>query len=397
MEKKYLIVNPGSASRKYAVYLDGIEIFRTHFERENGGFVVAKKNADHEEKIKISEREFDESAEKTLAFLIADGIIADKNEISAVGFRIVASGDYFIKTKLIDGEYVKKLTEVQEMAPLHISAALSEIQKFTALIRGVPFVGVSDSAFHATMPEKARLYALPIEITRELGIYRFGYHGISVQSVLRTARELIGKIPSRIIVCHLGSGSSITAVKDGKCLDTSMGFTPLEGAVMGTRPGDIDAGALIYLAKKLNLSPGELDEFLNHKCGLFGLSGKTNDVRELIALSEKGDENAKLALEIFVYRVQKYIGAYFAALGGLDLLVFTAAIGERSAIIRDLICQGLGALGIKIDGEKNSRMVEKDGFIETGESAVKIAAIKTDEMAEIAREMINLNRLKARE
>jgi len=391
MEKKYLIVNPGSASRKYAVYLDGIEIFRTHFERENGGFVVAKKNADHEEKIKISEREFDESAEKTLAFLIADGIIADKNEISAVGFRIVASGDYFIKTKLIDGEYVKKLTEVQEMAPLHISAALSEIQKFTALIRGVPFVGVSDSAFHATIPEKARLYALPIEITRELGIYRFGYHGISVQSVLRTARELIGKIPSRIIVCHLGSGSSITAVKDGKCLDTSMGFTPLEGVVMGTRPGDVDAGALIYLAKKLNLSPGELDEFLNHKCGLFGLSGKTNDVRELIALSEKGDENAKLALEIFVYRVQKYIGAYFAALGGLDLLVFTAAIGERSAIIRDLICQGLGALGVKIDGEKNSRMVEKDGFIETGESTVKIAVIKTDEMAEIAREMINLN------
>ena len=166
---------------------------------------------------------------------------------------------------------------------------------------------------------------------------------------------------------------------------------------MGTRPGDVDAGALIYLAKKLNLSPAELDEFLNHKCGLFGLSGKTNDVRELIVLSEKGDENAKLALEIFVYRVQKYIGAYFAALGGLDLLVFTAAIGERSAIIRNLICQGLGALGVKIDGEKNSRMVEKDGFIETGESTVKIAVIKTDEMAEIAREMINLNRLKARE
>lgn len=391
MEKKYLIVNPGSASRKYALYIGAIEAFQAYFEAEDGGFVVTKKNADHEEKIKISEREFDESAEKTLAFLIADGIIADKNEISAVGFRIVASGDYFIKTKLIDGEYVKKLTEVQEMAPLHISAALSEIQKFTTLIKGVPFVGVSDSAFHAAMPEKARIYALPIEITRELGIYRFGYHGISVQSVLRIARELIGKIPSRIIVCHLGSGSSITAVKDGKCLDTSMGFTPLEGVVMGTRPGDVDAGALIYLAKKLNLSPGELDEFLNHKCGLLGLSGKTNDVRELIVLSKKGDENARRALEIFVYRVQKYIGAYFAALGGLDLLIFTAAIGERSAIIRDLICQELEALGVKIDNEKNSRTIEKDGFIESGESAVKIAAIKTDEMAEIAREMIGLN------
>lgn len=391
MEKKYLIVNPGSASRKYAFYSEGIEIFRTHFERENGGFIVTKKSAAHEEKTRISEREFDESAAKTFAFLIADGIIADKNEISAVGFRIVAPGDYFIKTKLIDGEYVKKLTEVQEMAPLHISAALSEIQKFTALLKDVPFVGVSDSAFHATMPEKARLYALPIEITRELGIYRFGYHGISVQSVLRTAQELIGEIPSRIVVCHLGSGSSITAIKDGKCLDTSMGFTPLEGVAMGTRPGDVDAGVLIYLAKKLNLSPSKLDEFLNHKCGLLGLSGKTNDVRELIALKEGGDANAKLALEIFVYRVQKYIGAYFAALGGLDLLVFTAAIGERSAIIRNLICQELEALGVKIDGEKNTRTIEKDGFIESGESTVKIAVIQTDEMAEIAREMIGLN------
>lgn len=387
MELTRLVINPGSASKKYALYVNGREVFRAHFEAEGRGFVVTKMSRRGEEKIKITGREFADSAAKVLGLLKSDGLISKKSDIDAIGFRVVAAGGYFIKTRIIDRQYLKKLTECRETAPLHVSAAVSEIKKFLALFPRARLVGMSDSAFHAAMPERARLYAIPLAASRRFGIYRYGYHGISVQSVLNTARKLLGRLPRRIIVCHLGSGASITAVRNGKCVDTSMGFTPLEGLVMGTRGGDIDAGALVYLSKKLGFSPAELDEFLNKKCGLLGISGKTADVRELLKESEKGDRKAKLALEMFVYRIQKYIGAYFAILGGLDLLVFTAAIGERSSIVRRLICGGLEPLGLKLDEKKNKAMTERNGFISQSKSPVRVAVIKTDEMREIARNM----------
>lgn len=405
--KKYLIINLGSASKKYSLYEDEREVFRAHFERENGDFVVTESVGEARDKNKISQEEYEHSGKRLLDVLVSKNIIKDAGEIAALGFRVVAPGEYFAKVRTIDAEYREKLKEAYEIAPLHISAVLKGIEEFVNLLPSMPMIGVSDSAFHATIPETARLYALPIEDSRKYGLYRYGYHGISVASVLNTAKEILGNLPSRVIVCHLGSGSSITAVKDGRSIDTSMGFTPLEGVVMATRTGDIDPGALLYLGKKLNLSFDGLDEYLNHKCGLIGLSGKESGVRELIELEKQGDENAKTALDVWAYRVKKYIGAYTAALGGLDLLIFTATIGERSFIMRERICEGLENLGIAIDKEKNNRLDGgKSGFIENGPTPfadnmnsarsairegcgmpVKVAVITTDEMKQIAKEI----------
>lgn len=386
--KKYLIVNLGSASKKYSLYEDEREVFRAHIEKEDSDFVVTESVGDVRDKSKISQEEYEHGGERLLDVLVSKNIIKDTGEIAALGFRVVAPGEYFVKVRTIDAEYREKLKEAYEIAPLHIEAVSKGIEEFVNLLPSTPMIGVSDSAFHATIPEMARLYALPIEDSRKYGLYRYGYHGISVASVLNTVKEMLGDLPSRVIVCHLGSGSSITAVKDGKSIDTSMGFTPLEGVVMATRSGDIDSGALLYLGKKLNLSFDGLDEYLNHKCGLLGLSGKEGGVRELIELEKQGDQNAKMALAVWVYRVKKYIGAYTAVLGGLDLLIFTATIGERSFVMRERICEGLENLGIAIDKEKNNQLNGgKSGFIENGTLPVKVSVITTDEMKQIAREI----------
>lgn len=387
--KKYLIINLGSASKKYSLYEDEREVFRAHFEMENSDFVVTESVGEAHEKTKISQEEYEHSGKRLLSVLVSKNIIKDTGEIATLGFRVVAPGEYFVKVRTIDAEYREKLKEAYEIAPLHIEAVLKGIEEFVNLLPSMPMIGVSDSAFHATIPETARLYALPIEDSHKYGLYRYGYHGISVASVLNIAKEMLGDLPPRVIVCHLGSGSSITAVKDGKSIDTSMGFTPLEGVVMATRTGDIDPGALLYLGKKLNLSFDGLDEYLNHKCGLLGLSGgKESGVRELIELEKAGDQNAKTALDVWAYRVKKYIGAYTAALGGLDLLIFTATIGERSFIMRERICDGLGNLGIAIDKEKNNQLDGgKSGFIENGPLPVKVVVVTTDEMRQIAKEI----------
>lgn len=386
--KKYLIINLGSASKKYSLYEDEREIFRCHFEKENGDFVATESVGEAHSKNKISQEEYDHGGKRLLDVLILKNIIKDAGEIAALGFRVVAPGEYFVKVRTIDAEYREKLKEAHEIAPLHIEAVLEGIEEFVNLLPQTSMIGVSDSAFHTTIPEVARLYALPIEDSRKYGLYRYGYHGISVASVLNTTKEMLGDLPPRVIVCHLGSGSSITAVSDGKSIDTSMGFTPLEGIVMATRSGDIDPGALLYLGKKLNLSFDGLDEYLNHKCGLLGLSGKESGVRGLIELENQGDENAKTALAVWAYRVKKYIGAYAAALGGLDLLIFTATIGERSFVMRERICEGLENLGIAIDKEKNTQLDgDKSGFIENGALPVRVAVITTDEMKQIAKEI----------
>ncbi len=386
--KKHLIVNPGSASRKYALYENGKELLSGHFERgaSGGGFAASFKGKGWEIGKKISAGDYKKSMSVFLDFLLEKKLIACRGDIGAIGFRVVAPGDYFLRVQVIGAGYVKKLEEARGAAPLHIGPALSEIKKTAKLFPKTKKFGISDSAFHSTMPEAASTYGIPSAAARKLGIRRFGYHGISVESVSRKAKKIFKKTPARIIVCHLGSGASLTALKGGKSVDTSMGFTPLEGLLMGTRPGDIGAGALIRLAGKKKLTYGELDEYLNKKCGLLGVSGKTSDVRELLAL-EKKDPRAALALDVFAYRAKKYIGGYTAALGGLDLLVFTAAIGERSDVMRERICRGLEPLGIVLDEKKNKETTRSEGFIHARKSKVKIAVLKTDESGEIALKM----------
>lgn len=383
--KKYLVLDPGSASKKCALYAGNEEIFKIHLEKEDGKFVGGVTTKSGTEKLSVTEKEYGSALAYILGLLKEEKIISDDSEISGVGLRIVAPGKYFLENRIIDTEFVENLEMACEEAPLHVTEALKEIKEIQAILPGVKIAGISDSAWNSTMNESAKYYSIPEDIGGKYGIYRFGYHGISMQSVVSKIKKE-GAVPSRMIICHIGSGSSITAVKDGKCFDTSMGFTPLEGVTMATRIGNIDAGAVLYILKKTGMKPDELGAILNNKCGLLGLSGKSTDTRDLIALEEKGDEKAKLALEKFAYDVRKYIGGYMATLGGLDMLVFTATIGERSFIMRERICEGLAELGIVLNKAKNDATVAVDAFIQSTNSKVKIAVLTTDELGEIAEE-----------
>ncbi len=360
MTKKYLVVNAGSASKKYALYEQESELFRAHFEMEGGHFIISFGAGNKMEKADLASDDYGRSADYLVRLLMDGGYINAKEDIAAIAFRVVAPGRFFAENKLIDDNYQRRLAELYQMAPLHIGATFDEIKQFTEIFSNIPFVAISDSAFHKNLPLAARTYALAASDAEQLDIYRCGYHGISASSIVATIQKTMPALPSRVIICHLGSGVSITAVKDGQSFDTSMGFMPIEGVPMATRVGDIDVGAVTYLAKQKSLSIDELDIYLNKQCGLLGVAGlKSGGVRELIELEKQGNERARLALEMFVYAIKKYIGAYTTAMGGLDLLVFTATIGERSALIRSRVCCGLECLGIKIDEEKNNNLIEK--------------------------------------
>lgn len=385
MNKTYFIINTGSASKKYAFYREGERIFSAHFETEEGKFVATFEMSGKSDKRMVSDKEFSGALAYVLEELSRVGLLSNPTDIAGIGFRIVAPGEYFQKHRLIDDEFLKKLKTEREEAPLHITPMLNELAEARRLFPGISIVGVSDSAFHESLPEQAYTYAISKGMTEKFGIRKFGYHGSSFASIVEKIKKMPGGLPSRLIVCHLGSGSSITAILDGKSIDTSMGLTPLEGIPMGTRVGDIDPGAVIHLAEKMKCTPEELERYFYHQCGMFGVSGASADTRELIALEEKGDARAKLALDIFSYRIQKYIGSYVAVLNGLDMLVFSGTIGERSFITRSRICRNLSALGIVLDEEKNNGLESKDIFIQKEGSPVKIAVVTTDEMGEIAR------------
>ncbi|MFQ5661694.1 MAG: acetate/propionate family kinase [Candidatus Paceibacteria bacterium] len=374
MEKKYLIVNLGSVSKKYAIYF-GKEIkLRARVER--GG---------------ADEDDFELALEKFLNSAQEKGIIKNEKDINGVGLRVVAPGSYFREDMLIDEEYLKNLEEAEEKAPLHLRPLISEIKDLKRMFPEIPFAGISDSAFHKDLPKHSFYYNIPLEDAEDSDIYRFGYHGISIQSILRKIEKRSGKILPRVIVAHLGGGSSITAIHNGKSVDTSMGFTPLEGLPMVTRAGSIDTKAALQLAKEKGMNSEELNEYLNTKCGLLGLSGgKSSNVRELFDLKENGDEDASLALEVFAYQIKKYIGAYISVLGGLDMLVFSGTISEKSSSMREMILDGLEAIGIEMDKKKNNDTLDKDGQIESKSSKVKIEIIKTNEVEEIALKTINL-------
>ena len=388
MEKKLLAINIGSASKKYALYYNGAEILGLHLEKESDKIAAtAKSKGKTSGEMGVSQADYDNAAGFFIELAKKQNLISDKSEIEKIGIRVVAPGKYFTENKIISGEYLAKLESAKEQAPLHINPTLEEIRKILKVIPEAKLYGVSDSVFYKDMPFQAKLYGLSSDIAEKLEIYRYGYHGISMQSVISKTEKILGNIPSRTIICHLGSGSSITAVKDGKAVDTSMGFTPLEGLPMGTRVGNIDAGAVLYLAKKSGMNLEELESYFNNECGLLGLSGKSQFVKELIDLDKAGDEKSKMALDLFVYGVKKLIGAYAAILNGLDLIIFTATVGQRSSFMRDKICSGLETLGITLDNDKN-RGIENEGEIGSGQ--VKIMVITTDEMNEIAQEVAGL-------
>ncbi|MEI6296999.1 MAG: acetate/propionate family kinase [bacterium] len=383
MYKKTLIINPGSSSKKYAFYVGGREVLKAHFEIEFGGLFVTYSINGAEKRTIVSEEQYKKSAEFILDLLIKGGVIVKKEDVDVVGFRTVAPGKYFLKTQKIDEVFLSELLKAEGRAPLHVASLVGELKEVEALLPGVVRYGVSDSAFYSERNNASRYYGIPMSLSEEYEIFRFGYHGISAKSAVRQATEILGKLPPRAIVCHLGSGSSVIAVKDGKGFDTSMGFTPLEGLVMSTRVGDIDAGALVYLMKQKGFSPDELNSFLNKKCGLLGISEKSDDMRDLIKREAEGDEKAKTAIDVFVYKIKKQIGAFIATLGGIDVLVFTATIGERSSIIRERICDGLSGIGIEININKNNDTINKEGLISSKDSSTKVLVVKINEMREI--------------
>lgn len=381
---KYLISNPGSASKKYAFYANLQCQLEAHFEKEGSDYIVNYIDASGKNFQIIGEAGYQEAFSIMVDELLARHIIAKKEELTAIGLRVAAPGSHFLVDRLVDAEYRQKLNAIREVAPLHVDLALAEIEYITKILPKVTLVGVSDSAFHRTLPQHSRYYALNFDTAKELEIIRYGYHGISCQSVLAKLNSYIGQVPAKIIICHLGSGASITAIANGKSVDTSMGFTPLEGVPMGTRVGDIDAGAVIYLGKKLGLDGASLEKYLSLESGLLGMSGTSSDVKNLLEKEKTGDGRAWLAVDIFAYRIKKYIGAYMAALGGLDWLIFSGTIGERSAEMRTKICQELNALGINLDEPKNHGN-DIDRIISAADSRVKIGVVKSDELSQMVK------------
>ena len=314
------------------------------------------------------------------------GVITDTSEISAVGHRAVHGGATFIKSTIITEDVIKQIEECIPLAPLHNPANLIGIREAMKLFPRIPHVAVFDTAFHQTMPPKAYFYALPHEYYSTHKIRRYGFHGTSCRYViLRTAdlsRQTVEKM--KAIICHLGNGITIDAVDHGKSIDTSLGFTPMPGVMMGTRCGDIDPGVLLYMGKQLGLSLDDIDQILNRESGLLGISGVSSDMRRIADGAGKGNRRCELAIEMFAYQAKKYIGAYAAALGGIDTLVFTAGIGENSPEVRAAICNGLEFLGIRLDTAKNNETFAKEELISSPDSIVKVLVIPANEERMIA-------------
>ena len=319
------------------------------------------------------------------------GVVKSLDEIGAVGHRVVHGGEKFAKSVVVTPEVKAAIAECNDLAPLHNPANLIGIEACESLMPGTPQVVVFDTAFHQTMPEKAYMYGLPYEYYEKYKVRRYGFHGTSHSFVSKRVAEIVGKPynATKTIVCHLGNGASVSAVLNGESVDTSMGLTPLEGLVMGTRSGDIDPAIMEFIAKKENLDIAGIMNVLNKKSGVEGVSGVSSDFRDLEAAAKAGNKRAELAIDVFAYRVAKYVGAYTAAMNGVDNIVFTAGIGENCALVRTKVCSYLGYLGITIDEEANGKRGEEI-VISTTDSKVKVLVVPTNEELAIARETVAL-------
>lgn len=319
------------------------------------------------------------------------GAIKSLDEIDAVGHRMVHGGEKFSKSVLLTQEVLDAFTACNDLAPLHNPANLKGVNAISAILPSVPQVGVFDTAFHQTMPNYAYLYAIPYDLYKKYGIRRYGFHGTSHRYVSQRVCEFLGVQPEgkKIITCHIGNGGSISAVKDGKCIDTTMGLTPLEGLMMGTRCGDIDAGAVTFLMDKEGLDITGISDLLNKKSGVAGMMNGSSDMRDLEAAVANGDKQAILTEKMYFYRIKKYIGAYAAALGGVDIIVFTGGVGENQTTCRSGACEGLEFMGVKIDAEKN-KVRGKEKVVSTDDSTVKVVIIPTDEELMIASDTLTI-------
>ena len=392
-----LVINCGSSSLKYQlINSDSEEVLAKGLCERIGidGRLVYQKAGCDKEITEAPMPTHKEAIQMVLDALVNEktGAIASLAEVNAVGHRIVHGGEKFASSAVITDEMMAAVAECNDLAPLHNPANLIGINACKELMPDVPVAGVFDTAFHQTMPAKAYLYGLPYEYYEKYKVRRYGFHGTSHSFVSKHAAEFLGLDinHSKIIVCHLGNGASISAVKDGKCVDTSMGLTPLEGLVMGTRSGDIDPAIMEFLAKKENLDIAGVMNVLNKKSGVYGLSKElSSDFRDLEEGMNSGNEYAANALEVFCYRVAKYVGSYVAALNGVDAIAFTAGIGENAGIVREKVCEHFGYLGIKLDAEANSKRGE-DMVISTPDSNVKVAVIPTNEELAICRETVAL-------
>lgn len=314
------------------------------------------------------------------------GAIKSMDEIDAVGHRMVHGGEKFSESVRLTSDVLEAFTACNDLAPLHNPANLKGVHAIDAILPNVPQIGVFDTAFHQTMPDYAYMYAVPYELYEKYGVRRYGFHGTSHRYVSKRVCEFLDIKPegTKIITCHIGNGGSISAIKDGKCVDTSMGLTPLEGLMMGTRSGDIDAGAVTFLMEKEGLDATGVSNLLNKKSGVMGIFGKSSDMRDLEnAVKEGNDPKAILAENMYFYRIKKYIGAYAAALGGVDIIVFTGGVGENQASARWGACSGLEFMGVKLDAEKN-KVRGEEAIISTDDSKVKVVVIPTDEELMIA-------------
>ncbi|NPD93215.1 acetate kinase [Xylanibacter muris] len=395
---KILVLNCGSSSIKYALYDMDSKTVMTSGGAErvglDGAFVKVKLANGKKKQIMHDIPEHTEGV-KFIFSLLTDpeiGVIKNLKEIDAVGHRMVHGGEKFNKSVVLTDEVLKVFEECNDLAPLHNPANLKGVNAVTELMPGLPQVGVFDTAFHQTMPDYAYMYAIPYELYEKYGIRRYGFHGTSHRYVSKRVCDFLGVNPEekKVITCHIGNGGSVAAVKYGKCMDTSMGLTPLEGVMMGTRSGDIDGGAVSFIQKKLNLDADGISNLLNKKSGVFGITGISSDMREIDAAAEAGDKKAVLALNMYNYRIKKYIGAYAAAMGGADIIVMTAGVGENQASMRAEVCKDMEWMGIKIDKEKNEAIHGEEAIISTEDSKVTVVVIPTDEELMIATDTMNL-------
>ena len=391
---KILVINAGSSSLKYQLIdmVDESVIAKGLCERIGieGSLLTHKYGADGKFELKTPMKDHKDAMAAVLdALQDADhGVIKSIDEIGAVGHRVLHGGMEFTASCIIDDKCIEAIKKCIPLGPLHNPANLQGIQACQAVMPTTPMVAVFDTAFHQTMPAKAYMYGIPTEYYDKYQIRRYGFHGTSHRFVSGRAAELLGK-GKKVIVCHLGNGSSLSAVVDGKCVDTSMGLTPLEGVLMGTRSGDLDAAVVECIANNEKMTPTEVLNMLNKKSGFLGLSGVSSDMRDVWAAANEGNEHAKLALDMWAYRISKYIGSYAAAMGGVDAIIFTAGIGENDYVARAMVCEPLKFMGVEIDEAKNKGKRD-EGVISSDASKVTVMVIPTNEELAIARDTLEL-------
>ncbi len=397
--KKILVLNCGSSSIKYALYNMEDQSVLTSGGIEKIGlpdsFLKLKYNG---QKVQIDRPIQEHTAGVQFIFEVLTtgeyAVLKSLDELDAVGHRMVHGGEKFNKSVVLTPEVMEAFAACNDLAPLHNPANIKGVNAVSAILPNIPQVGVFDTAFHQTMPDYAYMYALPYELYKKYGVRRYGFHGTSHRYVSQRVCELLGVKPEgkKIITCHIGNGASIAAVKDGKCVDTSMGLTPLEGLIMGTRSGDIDAGAVTFIMDKEGLDTHGISNLLNKKSGLAGVSEGSSDFRDILAGIAAGNDKARLAKDMYCYRIKKYIGEYAAAMGGVDIILFTGGAGENQWEVREGATQGLEFMGIKLDDAKNKACRATEAVLSADDSKVTICCIPTDEELMIALDTLELTK-----